>query len=111
MLLKDRSIPGMREMCLLLKDHAVYLTARNEVYRKVTQEWLKKNGYPPLKLYMRPRKNRLLAGAFKEQQILGILHSSKQFLHVIILDDDQRGDIALAAKRNNWSMLKALSGS
>ena len=111
MILKDRSIPGMREMCILLKEHAVYLTARNEIYRKVTNQWLKKNKYPALKLYMRPRGNRLAAGAFKEQQILNILHSSKGFVHVVILDDDQKKDIALAAKKNGWTILKALSGS
>lgn len=111
MILKDRTIPGMREMCKLLRLNSIYLTARNEVYRSATKQWLRKNGYPALKLYMRPRKNRLPAGAFKEQTILGILHKSKKFVHVIVIDDDSRGDIFQACRKNGWSFLKALSGS
>lgn len=111
MILKDRPVPGMRELSWCLNKYAVYLTARNEAYRTVTNKWLKKNGFPKLKLYMRPRKNRELAGVFKEKIILDLLHKSRKFKHVVIIDDDTRGDIALAAKRNNWTILKNLSGS
>lgn len=111
MILKDRPVPGMRDLALLLQKQAVYITARNDLYRTVTKQWLKKNGFPSLKLYMRPKNNRESAGVFKEKTILDILHKSKSFLHVIIIDDDQKRDIAMACRRNNWTMLRAESGS
>lgn len=111
MIALDKPVSGMRELCLLLKKHAVYITARNEAYRSVTKQWLKRNGFPALKLFMRPRRNRELAGVFKENVILDLLHKSKKFVHVIIIDDDPRGDIFLSAKKNGWTFLKNLSGS
>lgn len=111
MLLQDKPVPGMREMCLLMQKHAVYITARQETYRDVTKKWLKKNGFPLLHLYMRGNKNKLSAGQYKENVILSLLDKSKKFVHVVVIDDDPKKDIALAAKKNGWTMLKALSGS
>ena len=110
MLMKDKPVSGMKQFCHLVKKNAIYLTARQETYQDVTKAWLKANKFPNLKLYMRPNRCKLTAGELKEQIILKLLKNRK-FTHVIIVDDDQRGCISLVAKKNNWTMLKAISGS
>ena len=110
MLLKDRPVPGMRDMAILLKKHAIYLTARNESYRDVTKKWLKRNGFPNLPLHMRKSSDRSAAGVLKEKVILDILHKSKKFVHVVLIDDDPKGDIYMACRKNGWTFIKAKSG-
>jgi hypothetical protein len=111
MLMKDKPVLGMCEMSHLLAKHAVYITARQSSYRKVTEKWLKKNKFPKLKLHMRPKKCRKSSGEYKEEVIKNILQKSNKLLSVVIIDDDPKGCIFEAAKRNSWTMLKALSGS
>lgn len=111
MLLKDKPVPGMKEIVQLLSKNAVYITARQETYRSVTKKWLKTNGFPSLPLYMRANRSKISAGQYKENVINSILARTKKFVHVVVLDDDYRGDIELMCKKNNFTFLKALSGS
>ncbi len=110
MLLKDKPIPGMKELVLLTQQNSIYITARKEYYRKVTRKWLKKNGFPELPLYMRPNKSKMSAGSLKEKILLNIL-KKEGYKDILIFDDDVKGDIAFVAKKRGWTFLKALSGS
>ncbi len=109
MLIQDKTVPGMREMVQLLRHHCVYITARQIRYKDVTKRWLKKNGFPDLKLYMRSNKSKVSAGQYKENLILSLLHKSKKFVHTIVIDDDVRCELELICKKNNWTLLKAMN--
>lgn len=111
MLMKDNPVLGMVELVSLIQSHAVYITARQSSFRKVTLKWLKKHGFPVLPLYMRPKNCRDSSGKYKEKVIKKILKDSEKLLSVVIIDDDPLSDIFEAAKKNSWTMLKSLSGS
>jgi uncharacterized HAD superfamily protein len=109
MLMKDLPVRGMLELVKATKKNAIYLTSRSETFRTVSAKWLKKHKFPGLKLYMRGKNDWKSSGKFKESVILSIIKQKK--INVVIFDDDPRGDIFEAAKRNGWTFLKNLSGS
>lgn len=118
-LMQDQPIRAMQELCLSIHGgycQLVYLTGRSEIYRKVTEEWLKQWGFPRARVLMRPRNNRKSNGKLKEGIIKnytpvmgeGLTH---YYDDVLVIDDDAHGDIEEACKRNGWTFLKARSGS
>lgn len=110
-LLADLPVPGMPWLCQSLASRpsttAFYLTGREEKWREVTTQWLKKYMFPALPLVMRPDGCWLEAEAFKEQEIKARLVNKSP---VIVLDDDEHGVIEQMCKRNGFTFLKARSG-
>lgn len=111
LLASDEPVAAMVEFANAICADTIYLTGRSEVYREVTEMWLEENGFPICALLMRPRGNRQKNGRLKEDLIKKnlLLYSCKE--EVIVIDDDQNGDIEQACHRNGWTMLKARSGS
>jgi hypothetical protein len=107
-LLKDIPVRGMPELASMMKDSVIYLTARSEIYRAVTLQWLSENMFPDAQLLMRPKRNKEQAGELKERIILSIVCPEDD---VIVIDDDVNEDLEVVCKRNNWTLLKARSGS
>lgn len=107
-ILQDAPVAAMRELAISLKKHAVYVTSRQEKFRKVTEQWLKYHKFPKLKLIMREDNNYDTCADYKERVILELLKNKKG--PVLIIDDDSKGDIEKMAKRNGWTFLKARSG-
>lgn len=108
MLMKDKPVPGMRELTKAVKKDAIYLTSRSENFRDVTEKWLRKHKFPNLTLYMRGKNDWKSSGKFKEAVILSLVKNRK--MNVIVFDDDPKGDIFQECQRNGWTFLKALSG-
>lgn len=106
-LLKDKPVRGMADMAASLKDNLVYLTARSEIYREVTKQWLSDNMFPDAQLLMRPKRNKQLAGELKEEIILSIADPEDE---VIVIDDDYNEELEVVCRRNRWTLLKAKSG-
>lgn len=110
-ILQDPAVPGMRELAHLLKKHAVYVTSRQEKFRKATLKWLKKNKFPKLDLYMRKDDNYSDCGTYKAGIVLDLLKKKKYSGNsVIVIDDDIKGEIESVSKLNKWTFLKAKSG-
>jgi hypothetical protein len=106
-ILKDLPIDGMKEFIEVIKDNAVYVTARQEVYRDVTKKWLKKHKFPLLKLYMRRKNCWRTAGEYKEEVIVDLM--SKKGYNKCIVVDDHKG-MKKICDRHNWIFLRAMSG-
>lgn len=87
----------------------VYLTSREEVWRKTTRSWLDRHRFPYFKLIMRSVGNYSEGGVFKENSI-DILCQENHVSTVVVLDDDGKGDIEDMCKRRGWTFLKARSG-
>jgi hypothetical protein len=114
-LLKDEPVPGMALLCWAIHNanNLVYLTGRSEIYRSVTERWLHENGFPVGALVlMRPKQNRDMNGALKqriiEKHLLRLRYTCTE--SVIVIDDDQNGDIEDMCHRNGYTFLKARSG-
>lgn len=107
----DHPVGGMADLANLLElgSNLSYLTARSEIYRNVTIEWLAKHNFPILcPLYMRPKNNREPAGQLKERFIQRLISPEDR---VIVIDDDYNHEVEQVCKRNGWTFLKARSGS
>lgn len=108
---KDKPVLGMAELVhsLLNSDHeAVYVTGREERHRTLTVGWLEDNGFPSLKLIMRPNLNWSSNADFKEVVIATL---RAEISHdILVIDDDEHGKIEAMCKRNGYTFLKARSG-
>lgn len=107
----DPVVPGMQELIWLLARHhkCVYLTARDEVLRPATEQWLIENKFPLLFLKMRPSSNFQISADFKEQAILDVLKYDPSKA-VMVLDDDYDGELAKRCRKHGWTFFKAMSG-
>ena len=109
-LINDPVVPGMCSLAWALENHwdvAVYLTARVERFRAVTQNWLIKHNFPEFKLLMRNEGNVMESAEFKEV----VIKYYKDFYrreHVVVIDDNS--ELVSACKRNGWTFLRAMSG-
>lgn len=109
-LMQDQPITGMKELVNIFKTNAVYITARSETYRDVTEKWLKKHGFPKRPLYMRQKNDWSGAGTYKAGIIIDILEKKGYNVPVVVLDDDSKTDLQYVCKLHGWTFLKALSG-
>lgn len=110
---KDKPIPGMINMIRgLYQNDVIYVTGRSEEYREVTQKWLHNYGLYGT-LLMRPNKSNISNGKLKQRIIRKYLKEAPVARHhsIVVVDDDCHGDIEEACRKNNWTFLKAKSGS
>jgi len=112
-LMKDPAVTGMKELVNTLYEGGqgiVYLTGREEHWRKVTLKWLNKNEFSvEVPLFMRPNGCWEGAAEFKERVIKFILKESG-CTEVVLVDDDEHDVLRLMCKKNKWTFLKACSG-
>lgn len=80
----------------------VFVTNRRERGRKVTEEWLHKEGFYQ-RLCMRPEGELCNAGDFKASIILSLVNPGDT---VLILDDDPDNSIERVCRENGWTHLK-----
>jgi hypothetical protein len=111
-LLADKPVQGMKELIEELGrwNEVVYLTGREEQWRKVTDTWLYENDFPGYGLIMRPDDNYQETAQFKEDVIDDLIINYRPN-SVVIIDDDQSGELEKMCKRRGWTFLKAMSGS
>lgn len=116
----DSKVRGMLTLCDGLSQskyiHLIYLTGRSEIYREVTLDWLSYHDFPLGgygSLIMRPKGNRQRNGDLKETLIKQRLKndSVNNNSPVLVIDDDQCGDIEEMCHKNGYTFLKARSGS
>jgi hypothetical protein len=105
----DVPVPGMLDFVRAVADQAVYMTARGSSLRAPTREWLKRHGFPDLLVIMRAEEDYRPSAKFKEWAIERLLTSDHE--HVVVVDDDQRGELRDVCKRRGWTFLLAVSGS
>lgn len=115
-LLADKPVPGMSDLAAALPG-AVYLTARDECYRDVTEQWLRMHNFPDLPLVMRPEGNSQIAAEFKRDAIRERVeywyNNGTELVYsdnVVVLDDDAHGQLERICEANGWVFLKAKSG-
>lgn len=113
MILSDPAVPGMREMihamgCMGLVE-IIYLTGREDQFRTVTEKWLAMHKFPSHLLEMRIAGDRTRNCDFKEIVINRLKYIYKAD-NVVVLDDDQRGELEKVCTKNKWTFLKARSG-
>lgn len=111
-LLQDKPVAGMVDLVSAIRKgslNVVLVTAREEHWRDVTEAWLIKNKLPKLPLIMRPNDNFYESAMFKATEIseLKTLFGCDS---VIVIDDDQSGELQGICKYHGWTFLKALSG-
>lgn len=112
-LLSDEPVAGMLSFVTALRKGSlsvVFLTAREEKWRDVTETWLLKHKFPKLPLIMRPNDNYFSSDAFKAAEI----YQLKQLFeceNVVVFDDDQTGDIEKMCSYLGYTFMKARSGS
>lgn len=114
-LLEDKAISGMEDLVSsldnkILQNEVVYLTGREEQWRGVTERWFYENNFPDYGLIMRPDDDYRDTAAFKEDAIDDILINFRPNA-VVVIDDDQSGELEKVCKRRGWTFLKAMSGS
>lgn len=118
-LLEDEAVTGMDALCWALSRFSkgplasfCYLTSREERWRDITEIWLKKRGFPDAAstpLYMRKNGDYTEGKDYKEREIT-TLKQAYGANSVLVIDDDEHGQIEEVCKRNNWGFLKARSG-
>ena len=109
---EDMTVPGMVCMINSLnagENQAVFLTSREEKWRKVTREWLTYRGFTHMPLVMRPDGNYQESAEFKEDHIR-FLKGLYEAANIVVLDDDEHGTIEKKCHDNSWTFLKARSG-
>lgn len=108
-LLEDSAVPGMKALCdLAVKSRLVYVTSREKKWKTITKQWLKMHNFPSACLMMRPNECWVGSGKLKETIIKDLLSYKND--EVIVVDDDERGDLEKVCKKNGWTFLKARSG-
>lgn len=105
-MLNDKVIKSMRTLANKLGKFD-YLTSRDEKYRTVTLKWLKRHKFPKRRLLMRPSTDKTSYGYFKAQHAKKY---KKMGYQIIFIDDDPRGQLARICSKNNWILLKVVSG-
>lgn len=105
----DPQIRGMRDLIAGLTNSGdvIYLTSREEKYRKVTRAWIEMNEFPPAPLYMRQDGSWEDAHELKRVIIEDVLEDNQFLEHVVVLDDDPSGKLAEVCKESGWTFLKA----
>ncbi|MEV0790715.1 HAD family acid phosphatase [Kribbella sp. NPDC050459] len=94
---------GLAVATTLATDHEiVYLTGRPERLRRDTEKWLKDNGFPDGKLYMRGNTDRRPSMLMK----LGRLKSLAEQRPVAVLVDDDAKVVA-AAQKAGYTVMRA----
>jgi hypothetical protein len=112
-LLADEPVAGMRDFVTALRKGSlsvVFLTAREEKWRDVTEAWLLKERFPKLPLIMRPNDNFYDSAVFKASEIKE-LKGLFECDDVVVIDDDQNGTLEGICAFNGWTFLKARSGT
>lgn len=107
LLLADEPIAGMNHFADLVNaaSQLVYLTSRETMWRKVTEQWLLKHNFPLAPVVMRPDGCWLKSVDFKEIALSTLAETYKAQL--IVIDDDLDGSLASVCKRRGWTFLKA----
>lgn len=111
-LLRDKAVPGMLNLVRALKIHCdltttdkiVYLTAREENLREVTDKWLNNRNFPVAELIMRPTKDLRENHVFKQEVIER--HGSDV---VVMIDDDPSNKLQEVCRLKGWIFLKAVT--
>lgn len=112
-LLKDNVVPGMLNLVRALDFHSevrtvfdeiVYLTAREENLRPVTEQWLRAKGFPKKELIMRPNNDLRENHIFKQDVI-----ESKGSTVNVMIDDDPSGKLQEICRSKGWTFLKAVT--
>lgn len=113
----DQPVPGMSSLLYALvctnygDGDVVYLTGREEQLREITKQWIEHHiTAHPAELVMRPNDNCQEIHAFKEDAIDDLLINYLPNA-VVVIDDDQSGELEKVCKRRGWTFLKAMSGS
>lgn len=114
-MLEDPIIDGMRQFVNRFnEEEAFYLTSRHEKYRVITRQWLTKMGFPHRKLFMRPENDFRPSSEFKSDLVARVIQKTykdkEEYPSVIVIDDDQKGEIEKVCKEKGWTFLKARSG-
>lgn len=95
---------------LLNNGHQViFLTAREEFYRAVTQEVLNKQGLGHCQLLMRPQGNLEKSGDFKYNEMRKYRFNYPEEW-IVIIDDDPDGILTKYQKEGNFTLIKTLIG-
>lgn len=81
----------------------VYLTGRCETYRKVTEEWLKREVYPEGRLIMRKKTDWRSARGYKEAEVKKLV---KKYGTGVVFDDDSEGDCSSMYTKHGLVHLK-----
>lgn len=108
----DKQVPGMRALAWALYvslyntfgEKVIYLTARNENLRDLTEQWLKNNGFPNFELHMRGKDDVQADFSLKRDLI-----RSFNAQNVVVIDDDPSGNLERVCREEGWTMLKAVS--
>jgi phosphoglycolate phosphatase-like HAD superfamily hydrolase len=80
----------------------VYLTGRNESYRRTTLDWMARHGLPEGRLVMRRDDDRRPARLFKPQALARIARTAQV---VAVVDDDAA--VVDVLRRDGWPVLHA----
>jgi phosphoglycolate phosphatase-like HAD superfamily hydrolase len=80
----------------------VYLTGRNESYRRLTTSWLTSHGLPEGRLIMRADSDRRPARQFKPAALRRV---ARDGLIVTVIDDDIA--VVTALRRDGWPVFQA----
>lgn len=107
----DYPVQGMQDAAYALWSHRelIYLTSREEQHRLVTEEWLKRHGFPPAQLFMRPNGDSSPTPELKEREIRKAIQEYTPSA-ILVIDDDEHGTIEAMCHKNGWTFLKARSG-
>jgi hypothetical protein len=108
-LMADKPVPGIRELlCSLPILDVLYVTSREERWRKMTVSWIKKHDFPYggcIDLVMRPNGDYSETHVLKQREIrsfsVGCMYDE-----VVVLDDDPSGELTKVCKREGWTMLR-----
>jgi phosphatidate phosphatase APP1 len=94
---------GLAVATTLAADHEiVYLTGRPERTRRITEQWLKDNGFPAGKVYMRSNTDRRPSMLMK----LGRLKRLAEVRPVAVLVDDDIS-VVKAAEKAGYTVMRA----
>lgn len=112
LLLEDKAVPGMLTFLWAIEAYGasvIYLTAREEQWRPVTEKWLSERQINCFPLYMRPDGNEQPYSEFK-RGVIATISAQQKSGAVVVLDDDPLGELQKVCKAQGWTFLKALSG-
>ncbi|MGW7679668.1 phosphatase domain-containing protein [Kribbella sp. NPDC054772] len=94
---------GLAVATTLAADHEiVYLTGRPERTRRITEKWLKDNGFPAGKVYMRGNTDRRPSALMKLGRLKRL---AEQRPVAILVDDDEK--VVAAAQKAGYRVMRA----